>query len=132
MNPGFALRNRLGSLMFRSRGPRRCTVHLPLRTDQLPTPLRTQLSIAHWGFAAGDPGVSPDRTQRGRADNPRGRERTGSRKSWPAIFEPNRPGIRRGPPDPALCHGLALGSCATSAERYGRVFCALTVSETNY
>jgi hypothetical protein len=31
-----------------------------------------------------------------------------------------------------LCHGLALGFWATSAERYGRGFWALTVSEANY
>jgi hypothetical protein len=105
--------------MFRSRGPRRCTVHLPLRTDQLPTPFRTQLSMAHGGFATGNPGVSPDRIHGGRADNPRGRERTGSRNSWPAIFEPNRPGIRRGPPDPAFGDDLFSSFGDDRDEGYG-------------
>jgi hypothetical protein len=36
------------------------------------------------------------------------------------------------PTDPALCRDVSLGFWATSAERYGRVFWALTVSEANY
>ena len=103
-----------------------------------------------------------DRSSFPRLDPVRRLQRQGSRHNWPVEYatigeDYERAVFARGRPSPraasrpwvrhlitnddrcaltnigaSLCHGLALGFWATSAERYGRGFWALTVSKANY